>query len=51
MYQRGELTTDARLTGTFERESGEVDITSVMREIDDARAEEAARLLRLQAAE
>jgi RIO kinase 1 len=50
-YQRGELTNDVILTGTFERELGEVDIASVMREIDDARAEEAARLLRLQTAE
>jgi len=48
LYQRGELTTDVTLTGTFERELGEVDIASVMREIEDARAEEAARLLRLQ---
>jgi RIO kinase 1 len=47
-YQRGELTTDIALTGTFEREAGEVDLASVLREIDDARAEEAARLLRLQ---
>ena len=51
LYQRGELTTEAKLTGTFERELGEVDIASVMREIDDARAEEAARLLRMQTAE
>jgi RIO kinase 1 len=42
------LTTDVILTGCFERELGEVDIASVMREIDDARAEEAARLLRMQ---
>ncbi len=51
LYQRGELTTDAKLTGTFERELGAVDIASVMREIDDARAEEAARLLRMQTVE
>jgi RIO kinase 1 len=49
LYQRGVLTTDVVLTGCFERELGAVDIASVMREIDDARAEEAARLLRLQA--
>ena len=51
LYQRGELTTEAKLTGTFEREPGEVDISGVMREIDDARAEEAARLLRMQTVE
>ena len=51
LYQRGELTTDAKLTGKFERELGAVDIASVMREIDDARAEEAARLLRMQTVE
>ena len=49
LYQRGELTTDVTLTGTFQRILGEVDIDSVLREIEDARAEEAARLLRLQA--
>ena len=48
LYQRGKLTTDVILTGTFKRALGEVDIASVMREIDDARAEEAARLLRMQ---
>jgi RIO kinase 1 len=47
-YQRGELTTETVLTGTFEREAGEVDLTSVLREIEDARLEEAARLLRMQ---
>jgi RIO kinase 1 len=47
-YQRGELTNDVVLTGTFERDQGEVDIASVLREIEDARLEEAARLLRLQ---
>ena len=51
LSQRGELTTDAKLTGPFERELGAVDIASVMREIDDARAEEAARLLRMQTVE
>jgi RIO kinase 1 len=49
LYQRGKLTTGAVLTGTFERTPGEVDIAAVLREIDDARAEEAARLLRMQA--
>ena len=48
LYQRGELTPGAALTGAFEREQGEVDIASVMSEIDDARAQEASRLLRMQ---
>lgn len=47
-YQRGELTTDTVLTGTFERKAGAVDISSVLSEIEDARLEEAARLLRMQ---
>ncbi len=47
-YQRGELTTETALTGTFKREAGEVDLSSVLREIEDARLEEAARLLRMQ---
>ncbi|MBY0270094.1 MAG: serine protein kinase RIO [Burkholderiales bacterium] len=48
LYERGALTPDAALTGHFEQKSGTVDLVSVMREIDDARAEEAARLLRMQ---
>jgi RIO kinase 1 len=48
LYQRGKLTTGAVLTGTFEHAPGAVDIAAVLREIDDARAEEAARLLRMQ---
>mgnify|MGYP006289737125 FL=1 len=47
-YQRGELTTGVKLTGTFQRAQGDVDIASVMREIEDARLEEEARLLRMQ---
>jgi RIO kinase 1 len=50
LYQRGVLTNEAVLTGRFERRAGAVDLGSVMREIDDARAEDAARRLRLQAA-
>ena len=50
LYQRGVLTNDAPLTGRFERPAGSVDVGGVLREIDDARAEEAARRLRLQAA-
>jgi len=47
-YERGTLTPEVVLTGHFERPSGMVDVGSVLREIDDARAEEAARRLRLQ---
>ncbi len=48
LYQRGALTPDSPLTGRFERKAGKVDVGGVLREIDDARAEEAARRLRLQ---
>jgi RIO kinase 1 len=48
LYERGVLTLDAPLTGRFERDPGEVDVDSVMREIDDALAEESARRLRMQ---
>lgn len=51
LYQRGLLTTEAVLTGTFEREPGAIDLSGVLREIEDARFEEAARLLRMQAVE
>jgi RIO kinase 1 len=42
------LDIDVALTGRFEHKKGAVDVGGVMREIDDARAEEAARRLRLQ---
>ena len=48
LYQRGVLTNEVQLTGRFERETRAVDVGGVMREIDDARAEEAARRLHLQ---
>jgi RIO kinase 1 len=48
LYQRGMLHTDSVLTGRFERNSRSVDVGGVLREIDDARAENAAHLLRLQ---
>jgi len=47
LYERGVLSPEAVLTGRFERKSGAVDVGSVMREIDDARAEEEARKLRV----
>jgi RIO kinase 1 len=48
LYQRGVLRVDSVLSGRFERKKAPVDMRAVMREIDDARAEEAARRLRLQ---
>jgi RIO kinase 1 len=50
LYERGGLTPDVALTGRFVRKAGAVDLGGVLREIDDARAEEAARRLRMQAA-
>jgi RIO kinase 1 len=47
LYQRGLLDNETVLTGVFEGESGPVDVGNVMREIDDIREEEAARLRRL----
>jgi RIO kinase 1 len=46
LYRRGLLTTESVLTGRFEQARGAVDLNSVMSEIDDARAQEAARRLR-----
>ena len=48
MYQAGTLTPGARLTGRYERDEHMADVDAVMREIDDARLEEAARQLRMQ---
>jgi len=41
------LTPDVPLTGRFDRVLPPVDLKSVVREIDDARAAEAARQLRM----
>ncbi|MDM0031245.1 PA4780 family RIO1-like protein kinase [Variovorax sp. J22P271] len=49
LYERGELHPGSALTGTFARPSGPVDLGGVLREVDDARAEEAARLVRVAA--
>ncbi|MNV11611.1 RIO1 family protein [compost metagenome] len=49
LYERGLLRPETELTGTFVRETGPVDLSNVLREVDDARAEEAARQLRMQA--
>lgn len=48
LYEHGHLHPDAELIGSYECEMPSVDLEGVMREIDDAREEEAARLLRLQ---
>ncbi|MDE2626203.1 MAG: serine protein kinase RIO [Burkholderiales bacterium] len=50
LYHRGVLHPEVVLTGRFEASGVAVDVGSVMREIDDARADEAARRLRLQIA-
>jgi len=47
LYERGVLAPDVKLTGRFEQILKPVDLGSVVRQIDDARAEEAARRLRL----
>jgi RIO kinase 1 len=51
LYEHGELHPDVQLSGRFAHSNKPVDLNSVMREIDDARAEEAARQLRMQEAE
>jgi RIO kinase 1 len=48
LYESGALHPEVELTGRFERVETTVDLESVMREIDAARLEEAARQLRLQ---
>ena len=50
LYQRGLLHPEVVLTGRFARKTGAVDMGHVLREIDDARAEENARRLRMQTA-
>ena len=48
LYESSALHPEVELTGRFERVETTVDLESVMREIDAARLEEAARRLRLQ---
>ena len=50
LYQRGLLSNETPLTGQFDRVHADVDMSAVLREIDDARAEDAARRLRMSAA-
>jgi len=47
LYSRGLLGPESTLTGRFVPTAAAVDVGSVMREIDDARAEEVARRLRV----
>ena len=47
LYHSGALSVESVLTGQFERATRSVDVGSVLREVDDARAEEAARVLRM----
>jgi RIO kinase 1 len=47
LFERGALHVETVLTGRYEHKQGAVDLSGVLREIDDARAEEAARVLRV----
>ncbi len=46
LYQAGMLTNETPLTGHYERAQRQVDMQAVLREIDDAKLEDAARRLR-----
>jgi RIO kinase 1 len=48
LFEKGLLRVDSPLTGRHASKTGPVDLGQVVREIDDARAEEAARRLRMQ---
>ncbi len=50
LYQAGLLSHETVLTGRYQRTQADVDVGSLMREIDDARAEDAARRLRMASA-
>ena len=47
LYHAGLLRNETPLTGRFERSTATVDMQAVLREIDDARAEDTARRLRM----
>lgn len=49
LYEAGELTSATVLTGEAEEDLHEADLVSVLREIEDARLEEEARLARMRA--
>ncbi|MGB2833253.1 MAG: PA4780 family RIO1-like protein kinase [Methylotenera sp.] len=48
LYERGELSVETKLTGRFAQKEKAVDMRSVMREIENAKFQEAARLARLE---
>jgi len=48
LYESGRLHPDVPLTGRFVHDEHTADLEAVMREIDDARLEEQARLMRMQ---
>ena len=48
LYQRGLLSAETTLSGRFKAKDGAIDVRGLLREIDDARAEDAARRLRMQ---
>ena len=48
LYEKGILLPDTALTGRFVRSQKAVDMESVLREIEDTKLEEAARLMRMQ---
>ena len=50
LYEAGALTPEVELTGTYVPDERAADLEAVMREIDDARLEEAARLERMREA-
>jgi RIO kinase 1 len=47
LYQNGMLSNETPLTGRYQRLHADVDMQAVLREIDDARDEEAARRVRM----
>jgi RIO kinase 1 len=51
LYEAGTLAPDTVLTGRFERDETPADLENVLREIEDAGLEEAARVLRSQEVE
>lgn len=51
LYEHGELAPDTPLSGHFRQSTKPVDLNSVMREIEDVRLEEEARLRRMQEAD
>ena len=50
LYQHGLLSVETPLTGLYQAKEGAVDLEALMDEVEDARMEEAARILRMQQA-